>query len=142
MALLNFNEKKITKLQKAIQKLEDEKLDLFDEIDEYKKTINSFVNTKTALENEKVKLTKKYENDLIQLNKEMELEKKSVAKKVNAELSKIGITEFLPDEVSGEMSQQDEAAKIVQQFKSMPESVEKHEFFNKYEKIISKFIKQ
>jgi hypothetical protein len=141
MALFNLNEKKILELQDTIGELEEKNSGLLKECQGYKQTIASFMDVKASYDDEKSKLVKKYEISLNQLKEQIEMEKKSVAKKVNMELSAIGIKTFIPEEISEEVTVSS-PEQILKQFTSMEESPEKHAFFKKYEKVISQFVKK
>ncbi len=128
-------------LQSQMTKLQEHNISLQEECKELKKTISAFVGVKAAYEDEKNELVKEYESKFAMLKQQLELEKKSVAKKVNAELSTIGVQQFLSEEISDE-STFISPEEIVKRFTSMAESPEKHEFFKKYEKTINLFTKQ
>ncbi len=135
-----FKRDNTTELRDQIGELEARNLTLKEECAEYRRTITGFVNVKASYEAEKEKLMALHKNELTQLKQQIEIEKKSVAKKVNAELASIGVSQFVPEEISsGSPLQSPEA--ILEQFTSMPESPEKHEFFKLHEKIISKAMK-
>lgn len=115
-------------------------LQLQTELQDYRKSMTSFSNQKMEYEGEKTKLMDAHKAETQLLKQQIEMEKKSVAKKVNAELSAIGVSQFVPEEISLEGLMQSPES-ILERFTSMPESPEKHEFFKAHEKIISKAMK-
>ena len=115
-------------------------LQLQTELQDYRKSMTSFSNQKMEYEGEKTKLMDAHKAETQLLKQQSEMEKKSVAKKVNAELSAIGVSQFVPEEISLEGLMQSPES-ILERFTSMPESPEKHEFFKAHEKIISKAMK-
>ena len=115
-------------------------IQLQDEIADYKKSMTSFSNQKMIYENEKSSLVSKYENSIAQLKQEIEIEKKSVAKRVNKELFRIGISDFIPEEISQESNMLSPEIAL-DKFASMQEGPEKHAFFKANEIIISKAMK-
>ncbi len=135
-----FKKDKSVELQSQIDDLLDENTNLKQECAGYKKTISAFVGVKTAYDEEKNKLMKSHENEVSKLKQQIELEKKSVAKKVNAELASIGIHQFVPEEISMDNLMLSPES-LLEKFTSMPESPEKHEFFKLHEKEISKAMK-
>jgi hypothetical protein len=141
---MNFFKKNDTlELQSQIDDLMEEKFNLIKEMKDYKKTISSFVDVKSVYESEKLKLMESHKQEIQTLKQSIESEKKSVARKVNQELAKIGIKqEFLAEEISPNGPDMTSPEMIRERWMIMPESPEKHEFFRKYEKIIGKSIKK
>ena len=135
-----FDRKKILELEDQIDDLVVTNSKLLEDVANYKKTISSFVGVKTAYEAEKAKLMKNHASEVSQLKQQMETEKKSIARRVNAELSSIGVSRFFAEEISVE-NVQHSAESIVTQFTSMSESPLKHEFFKQNEKVLSAYLK-
>ena len=141
MALFDLNKKRVLELENQVDDLVSTNAKLLEDIANYKQTISSFVGVKTAYDAEKAKLMKKHESEVNQLKHQIESEKKSIARKVNAELSSIGVQRFFAEEISAEGVSNHSPESIVSQFTSMPESELKHEFFKVNEKVISAFLK-
>ena len=137
-----FGKNKTLELQGQIDDLTEQVGNLQKQCSDYQRTIAGFVNVKASYEEENNKLAKKYESSIAQLKQEIESEKKAVAKRVNMELSSIGVSQFIPEEISQEGFGTMSPEMICNKFISMEESAEKHEFFKKHEKVISQFLKQ
>ena len=126
----NNNTVDIDKFERTIESLEQAKGDLIKELQDARRTIASFVDVKTVYEEENNKLILAHKQEIEQLKIQLESEKKSVAKKVNYELSKIG-TAFVNEEIMKETptSSTDD---IYKQFQNMKlGSVEANEFYVK-----------
>jgi hypothetical protein len=95
---------------------------------------------KATYEDDLQKVNKKFELEVKQLKQQVEMEKKSVARKVNKELSEIGVSRFVAEEISKSDNNLSPES-ICKKFTDMPESQEKHLFFEANEKVISRFMK-
>ncbi len=135
-----FKSDKSIELQSQLDDLVEQNFHLKEECQGYRRTISSFVDVKSKYEESEKQLVKKYEIQIGQLKKDLETEKKSVARKVNQKLLTIGVSTFLPEEISvaNNFSEED----IFKQFMKMSESPEKHEFFQKHEKAIDRAMKK
>lgn len=134
-----FNKPDIQLLQKKISELElnldNSKLKisaLEAEVEDYKDTISSFHLNTEKYDKQIEALKKQHELQIVELNKKLAETENSVNKKVNKELQKIGVSNFLI-EIPVELKNSKD---IYQQFLSMPNSSLKTEFFNRNEKAI------
>ncbi len=137
-----FKKNDMIELQSKLDDVIAERDNLLSQMKDYQKTISTFVNVKSQYDSEKEKLMKAHKEEINTLKHSMECEKKSVARRVNIELAKIGIKqEFVAEEISPNTNNMS-PDNIIDKWMTMDESPEKHEFFKKYEKIISKSVKK
>lgn len=140
MGLFKKDNKVEVELQEQIDDLVEQNFNLKEECAGYRKTISGFVGVKTSYESEKAKLMKTHESEISKFKQQIEMEKKSVARKVNSELTSIGISQFVPEEISIDGLMQSPES-ILDKFTSMQESPEKHKFFEANKEMISKALK-
>lgn len=136
-----FKKNESLELKSQIDDLMAEREVLQKQMKDYERTISSFMSVKSSYEDEKNKLMLAHKAELQSIKQALEIERKSVAKKVNQELAKIGVSEFVAEEISPESNSTSPDA-IINKWLSMPESTEKHDFFKQYEKVISKATKK
>jgi len=137
-----FKKNETIELQLQIDDLMAEKESLQKQCKDYQNTIAGFVDIKATYEDKTNKLMKQHESEVSQLKLSVELEKKSVAKKVNAELRRIGVSTFVAEEVSPEVNT-GSPEMIFRKFESMKAgSKEALEFYTKYATVIDDYRKQ
>lgn len=134
-----FKKDKKVELQIQLDELQEKNSVLIQECHGYKKTIASFVDVKSSYDEKEHKLIKQYEKQIAELNLSLEKEKKSVARKFNQALAKIGVTKFAPEEIVQSEQTPSSSKAIYDKFISMPEGVEKQKYASKHDKEISEF---
>ena len=134
-----FVKSDVTMLQKRISELElslDTSIGRVSELEkenmDYKSTISNFHLSTEKYDKQIDMLKKQHELQIVELNKKLAETENSVNKKVNKELQKIGVSNFLI-EIPIELKNSKD---IYQQFLSMPNGSKKTEFFNHNEKAI------
>ena len=128
--------KEIEQYRDRCNALEKSNRELLAEVEEYKNTISGFVDVKTKYESEMLSLKRDYEakTALLQekhaieckrLQDSMEMEKRSVNRKVNIALSSIGVNTFAPEQIAETNAAP--SKNLYKQFLSMPNGKDKDE---------------
>ena len=134
-----FGKSDVSLLQKRIDELElslDTSVGRVSELEkenmDYKSTISNFHLSTAKYDKQIEDMKKQHETEIRQLNNKLVETEKSVNKKLNQELQKMGVSTFLL-EIPVEIKNSKE---VYQQFMAMPNGSLKTEFFNKNEKLI------
>jgi hypothetical protein len=137
-----FKKNNTLELQDRIDELVEENTNLNKQCQSYQKTISSFMGVKASYDEAQKKLVESHISEVNLLKQEIELEKKSVARKVNTELASIGVSteNFLPEEIS--TTPKTLSNKVIwEQWHDMPAGPEKHKVFKEYQKEIDAHVK-
>ena len=135
--MFNSNAKKeLAALTEYNQQLNTELLTLREENANYKRTISAFVGVKSGFEAELDKSKKAFKQQVEELTKTVEVERASVAKKVNKALADIGVKEFAAEEITNS----DTSGKSIYNTFTSLNGAEKTEYFKKNEAALSKML--
>lgn len=130
-------------LQGKLDELMSENERLSKQMLDYQDTITGFITVRSSYEENEKKLMLKHETEVKQLKQQIELTKNSVVKKVNSELAKIGVSTYMPEEISRDLTDNNSSEAIYKRFETMKiGSKEANEFYNKHQKTIDAFLKK
>ena len=134
-SLFDNKERLLESLQTKNEQLEKSNKLMVAEINDFKRIFNESVDMKYEYD-EKVKtMAQEHLAKVNELNIKMELERKSVNRKVNLALANIGVdNDFFAEEIIPTMTSDD----LKDKFNKMPEGKLKHEFFEKNKNILIK----